>query len=285
MIQSSDHGKQQAAETFDVKILRQQAPGEPSYWERHRVVRQHDMNVISVLQEVAAEAKTVDGQDVSPVAWDCNCLEEVCGACTMVINGRVRQACSALVDRLLEDKPGEIVLEPMTKFPVVRDLLVDRSRMFEALKRVHAWIDVDGYYDAGPGPRQSQDDQESAYPLSQCMSCGCCLEACPQYSKIELERLPEETDEQFAERKQAAYRRGFVGAAAISQAVLFNTHPTGKMQADQRLDSLMESGGIQVCGNAQKRSRDCPKEIPLTRSIARIGRSTTIRAIKKFFER
>ena len=117
------------------------------------------------------------------------------------------------------------------------------------------------------------------------MSCGCCLEACPQYSKIELERLPEETDEQFAERKQAAYRRGFVGAAAISQAVLFNTHPTGKMQADQRLDALMEPGGIQVCGNAQNCVAVCPKEIPLTRSIARIGRSTTIRAIKKFFER
>ena len=54
---------------------------------------------------------------VAPVAWDCNCLEEVCGACTMLVNGRTRQACTALVDRLSEDNPKEIELQPMTKFP------------------------------------------------------------------------------------------------------------------------------------------------------------------------
>ena len=84
------------------------------------------MNVISVLQRIAAQAQTSDGKPVTPVAWDCNCLEEVCGACTMLVNGRVRQACTALVDRLLEEEAGEIELRPMTKFPVVRDLMVDR---------------------------------------------------------------------------------------------------------------------------------------------------------------
>src|SRR5687768_5173384 len=90
---------------FDVKVLRQDGPQRASYWERHRVDYESDMNVISVLQKIAAVAQTADGKRVAPVAWDCNCLEEVCGACTMVINGRVRQACSALVDRLLEDQP------------------------------------------------------------------------------------------------------------------------------------------------------------------------------------
>src|SRR6478735_3317262 len=98
------------------------------------------MNVISVLQRVAAQAATADGKKVAPVAWDCNCLEEVCGACTMVINGRVRQACSALVDRLLEQQANEIELQPMTKFPVVRDLVVDRGRLFRALIKTKAWI-------------------------------------------------------------------------------------------------------------------------------------------------
>ena len=106
-----------ALESFDVRILRQDGPGQPSYWERHRVAYQPDMNVISVLQTIAAEAKTADGKDVAPVVWDCNCLEEVCGACTMVVNGRVRQACSALVDRLLEEQPGEIELRPATQVP------------------------------------------------------------------------------------------------------------------------------------------------------------------------
>ncbi len=138
MISANGNG-QSTPHSFEVRILRQNAPGEASYWERHRVPHQQDMNVISVLQSVAAQAETADGRTVSPVAWDCNCLEEVCGACTMVINGRVRQACSALVDRLLEDNPEEIELRPMTKFPVVRDLMVDRGRMFNALTRVKAW--------------------------------------------------------------------------------------------------------------------------------------------------
>jgi succinate dehydrogenase / fumarate reductase iron-sulfur subunit len=271
-------------DSFEVRVLRQDAPGESSYWQRFRVPYENDMNVISVLQRIAAMASTMDGQKVAPVAWDCNCLEEVCGACTMVINGRVRQACSALVDRLLKDNPAEIELRPASKFPVVRDLMVDRSRMFQALKRIKGWIPVDGYFDHGPGPRVSPEVQQQAYPLSECMSCGCCLEACPQYTKIEVHRHEGETDDQYEARKQARYNRGFVGAAAISQTMLFNMHPTGQMNANERLDALMAEGGIQVCGNAQNCVAVCPKSIPLTRSIAKAGRATTVYAIKKLFD-
>jgi len=270
---------------FEVRILRQDAPGEQSYWQRHKVAYESDMNVISVLQRIAAQATTIDGQSVAPVAWDCNCLEEVCGACTMVINGRVRQACSALVDRLLEDRPEEIELRPMQKFPVIRDLMVDRRRLFRALEKLHCWIPVDGYYDLGPGPQASQAQQQERYPLSECMSCGCCLDACPQYTKIELERRDGETDEQFAARRDATYDRSFVGAHAISQVMLFNTHPTGKMDAAQRTDALMAEGGIQICGNAQNCVQVCPKKIPLTRSIGRAGRAATKRMFQQFFDR
>ena len=285
MADSSHNGHGNHAPThFDVRILRQEGPGKPSYWERHRVRHEPDMNVISVLQRVAAQAKTSEGKQVTPVAWDCNCLEEVCGACTMVINGRVRQACSALVDRLLEENPREIELQPASKFPVVRDLMVDRSRLFRALQRVKAWVPVDGYFDMGAGPRQSRENQERSYPLSECMSCGCCLEACPQFTKVELAREEGETDEQFAQRKNAAYDRAFVGPHAISQAMLFNAHPTGASIANERLDALMEEGGVQVCGNAQNCVAVCPKEIPLTTSIARAGRATTWRMLTKWFD-
>ena len=135
---------------------------------------------------------------MAPVVWDCNCLEEVCGSCTMVINGRVRQACSALIDTLLERAPEAIELRPMTKFPVVRDLMVDRSRMFATLEKIKAWIPVDSYYDMGPGPRQSQSQQQEAYEYSKCMTCGCCLEACPQFLKIELVEQPGESQEPSA---------------------------------------------------------------------------------------
>lgn len=284
---ASGHGNGHASKapsTFMVRILRQDAPGEASYWERHRVEHEPEMNVISVLQRIAAQAHTADGRDVAPVAWDCNCLEEVCGACTMLINGRTRQACSALVDKLLADQPDEIELRPMSKFPVVRDLVVSRARLFRALQKVQAWIPVDGYYDMGPGPRQSPAEQGQAYPLSECMSCGCCLEACPQYTKVELTKGADESDADFRERERKAFDGAFVGAHAISQVMLFNNNPTGRLNANQRLDALMEEGGIQVCGNAQNCVAVCPKKIPLTTSIGRAGRAATVRAIKKWFD-
>ena len=274
-----------APETFDVRILRQDGPGKKSYWERHRVPYEREMNVISVLQRIAAQAKTADGKTVNPVAWDCGCLEEVCGACTMVINGRVRQSCSALVDQLLADQPGRIDLQPMSKFPVVRDLMVDRTRLFRGLKKVKAWVPVDGYYDMGSGPRQGRGQQERAYPLSECMSCGCCVEACPQYQKIEEPKLSGEMPTEYEERVGKEFDKNFVGPHAISQAMLFNDHPVGKMMAGERIEALMQPGGIQACGNAQNCVAVCPKEIPLTTSIARAGRAATVHAIKKFFDR
>src|SRR6202035_5871976 len=135
-------------------------PDSEPYYEEFEIPYLPNHNVISMLMEIRRNPVTRQGKRVAPVVFDCNCLEEVCGACTMVINGRVRQACSALVDRLLEDNPEEIELRPMSKFPVVRDLVVNRSRMFEALKKLECWIPVDGYYDLGPGPRVSPELQQ-----------------------------------------------------------------------------------------------------------------------------
>ncbi|QDV25430.1 succinate dehydrogenase iron-sulfur subunit [Aureliella helgolandensis] len=274
----------QHPEKVNVRVLRQDGPGQPTYWERHQVEYEENMNVISVLQRIAAQAATVEGNKVTPVAWDCGCLEEVCGSCTMVVNGKVRQSCTALVDRLLEDNSAEIELRPMTKFPVIRDLIVDRTRLFQGLERVKAWVPVDGYSDMGPGPRQSRKQQEQSYPLSQCMSCGCCLDACPQYQKIELHRRPGETEEQFEDRKREAYGSQFMGAAPISQAVLFNSHPTGNSLAEERVEALIAPGGVQACGNAQNCVAVCPKEIPLTTSIGRAGRAATVHSLKKMFD-
>jgi succinate dehydrogenase / fumarate reductase iron-sulfur subunit len=203
----------------------------------------------------------------------------------MIINGRVRQGCSALVDKLLAERPEEIELQPMSKFPVVRDLCVNRRRLFRALEKLQAWIPVDGYYDMGPGPRQSEDQQEHSYPLSQCMSCGCCLDACPQYGKVEVARHAGESGAQFAAREDAVLDVNFVGAHAISQVIYYNMHPTGQLNAPARLDALTAPGGIQVCGNAQNCVAVCPKEIPLTTSIGRAGRETTKRAFTKWFDR
>jgi succinate dehydrogenase / fumarate reductase iron-sulfur subunit len=245
-----------------LRILRQDAPGKPKYWQNFELPYEPQLNVITCLQRIAELGQTAEGQQVTPVAWDSNCLEEVCGACTMVINGRVRQACSALVDRLLAEDGEVIQLEPMTKFPVIRDLVVDRSRMFDALKRIKAWVPVDGYYDL-PTPRLTHNEQEELYPLSRCMTCGCCLEACPQVNA----------------------KTNFIGAHAISLAVLYNSHPTGAAEKQARLDALMEKGGLMECGNAQNCVKVCPKEIPLTDSIAKAGRALTFYSIRYWLDR
>ena len=270
--------------TFTVRVLRQDLPGKPGYWNEFRVEYEPDMNVISALQKIAESPVTADGRKVAPVVWECNCLEEVCGSCTMVINGRVRQACSALIDNLLKDRPEGIELRPMTKFPVVRDLMVDRSRLFASLEKIKAWVPVDSYYDMGPGPRQSQEQQEFAYEYSKCMSCGCCLEACPQFLKMELLKQPDESLEQFRARLREAVDRTFIGAHAIAQVDFFNMNPIGAMNASERLDALTAEGGIQVCGNAQNCVKVCPKGLPLTTAIARGGRAATLHSLKKIFD-
>ena len=114
---------------FLVRVKRQDGANQPSYWQEFEVPVKPSQNIISVLQYIAANPTTTSGEAIEPVVWDSGCLEEVCGACTMVINGRVRQSCSALVPELLEEADGgPVTLEPMTKFPVVRDLFVDRQR-------------------------------------------------------------------------------------------------------------------------------------------------------------
>ena len=71
------------------------------------------MNVISSMMEIARNPVTRDGKPTTPVTYDSNCLEEICGSCAMLINGKARMACSALIDNL--EKP--ITLEPLSKFP------------------------------------------------------------------------------------------------------------------------------------------------------------------------
>lgn len=256
------------ARTIRVRVKRCDGPGKVQRWETFKVHVEPGANVISVLQTIAANPVTVEGTQTTPVVWDSGCLEEVCGACTMVINGKVRQSCSCLIDVYCPNEGDEISLEPMSKFPVIRDLWVDRSRLFHNLQRVKAWVPIDGSYDLGAGPIESPSKQETRYTLSTCMSCGCCLEACPQFN---LEEDPAKWDESF------------IGAHAISQARLFNEHETGKQLKKDRLDALMGPGGVSDCGNAQNCVKVCPKEIPLTESIAAIGRAVTFHSIARWF--
>lgn len=238
-------------------ITRQTDSKSAPYTEEFMVPYRSNMNIISALMEIQKNPVNTKGEPSTPVIWESVCLEEVCGACSMVINGKPRQACSSLIDQL--EQP--IQIEPLATFPVMRDLTVDRSRMFDAFKKIKAWIPIDGTYDLGPGPRMPEKTRQWAYELSKCMTCGCCLEACPNVNE----------------------KSDFIGPAPLSQVHLFNAHPTGEMHKEERLAALMGEGGITSCGNSQNCVEVCPKGIPLTTSIAALNRQVTLQSFKNFF--
>ena len=99
-------------------ITRQNDMNSEPYQEEFEVPYRPNLNVIAALMEIRRNPVNKKGEKTTPVIWEMNCLEEVCGACSMIINGKPRQSCSAIVDQL--EQP--IRLEPMTTFPVVRDL-------------------------------------------------------------------------------------------------------------------------------------------------------------------
>lgn len=246
--------------TIILKIYRG-APGK-QHWEEFELPLLPSSNVISCLMEIRKNPINRKGERVTPVVWEDGCLEEVCGSCSMLINGYPRQACSCLIEEVIAESGSHtITLAPFTKFPLIRDLMVDREKMFEALKKVHGWIDVENYWDQGEGPKLSPKVQEVRYLLSTCMTCGCCSEGCPQVND----------------------RSKFMGPAPISQVRLFNSHPSGAMHKSERLRAVMDAEGVNGCGNAQNCVRVCPKKIPLTDSIAAIGRDVTLEAFRQLF--
>jgi succinate dehydrogenase / fumarate reductase iron-sulfur subunit len=222
--------------TVEIHIRRRANPDASPYWEQFVIPYRPNLNIISCLMEIQKNPVNKAGERTTPVVWSMNCLEQVCGICTMV------------------EQP--IKLEPMSKFPNIRDLVVDRQQMFDHLRRVHAWIELDGTHDLGPGPRMDQDEVQERYAYSRCMTCGCCLEACPQY----------EGD-------------NYIGPQAIAQVRLFNMHPSGKMTRKERLEGIMGPDGITNCGNAQNCVKACPMNIPLTRAIYEENRETVVHGL------
>ena len=95
------------------------------------------------------------------------------------------------------------------------------------------------------------------------MTCGCCMEACPQYNS----------------------RSEFLGPAPMAQSYLFLIHPTGRLHQTELRRIALEPGGINDCGNAQNCVRVCPKKVPLTEAIAGLYRETTIQWFRDLFSR
>jgi succinate dehydrogenase / fumarate reductase iron-sulfur subunit len=151
---------------YNLKIKRQKEKGLKSYWQSIDYVCTDEENetVATVLNKLA------DGED--PVAWECSCLQKKCGSCAMIIDGRPQLACNFFLKNHRGKKP--IVIEPLRKFPVVRDLIVDRSIMRENLKKIRAWMESEAVI-------SGEKKLEKMYDASRCLQCGCCLEVCPNF--------------------------------------------------------------------------------------------------------
>ena len=247
-------------ETFILRIFRGEAGSQ--YWEEFEGVLRPFVNVITALMDIQKRPVTKEGDTVGPVVWEAGCLEEVCGSCSMLVNGKPRQACTALIEPIIKQTRNNVItLAPLSKFPLVRDLIVDRTSMFENLKKAVAWVEVDESRAPAAHDKISQEKQEVMHILATCMTCGCCQEACPQINA----------------------RSQFVGPQVVGQVRLFNIHPTARFQKSERLRMMMQEEGISGCSNAQNCVKACPKEIPLTDAIAAVSRDATLQAIKDLF--
>ena len=86
--------------SLKVKIQRREREGAPTHFDTFEIPYRRNLNVISVLMEIRKNPVTVEGKQTTPPVWDMSCLEQVCGICTMIINGRVNRAIATLVRML-----------------------------------------------------------------------------------------------------------------------------------------------------------------------------------------
>ena len=160
---------------IQLEILRRSSAEEKPVWQVIPYeTADESATVASALQDINANPGQRDreGRPVSPVRGECSGLQKKCGACAMVIGGKPRLACDTFLREFA--KKGRVTIEPLRKFPVIADLMVDRSAMRSHLKEMQLWMNQTAKTDG--------KQQADAYEASRCLQCGCCLEVCPEYA-------------------------------------------------------------------------------------------------------
>lgn len=155
-----------------IKIKRQNAPDTPTYWQSFEYNGAKHVTVSAVLDALnyTDDLFDIDGNPATRIRWECSCMQAVCGGCAMVINGIPSLACETYIDKF---KGEELVLEPLSKFPVISDLVVDRSIIYEDLNKAKVYLENVAVSDKKHSKQQ--------YSVAKCLKCGLCLEVCPNY--------------------------------------------------------------------------------------------------------
>jgi len=157
-----------------IEIKRQESAESKPYFQSIRLnPEKENLTVASLLREINAkpDIRDIEGKPVSQISWECSCLQKKCGACAMLINGKPRLACDAFLKDYV--KKGKISLAPFSKFPVIKDLIVDRSILYNNLKDIKNYLEKD--------INLTDKNTDTAYEVSRCLMCGCCLEVCPNF--------------------------------------------------------------------------------------------------------
>lgn len=227
----------------NLKIWRQEGPSDKGHFMEHKAEEiSPDMSFLEMIDVVNQQLIKKGDR---PVEFDHDCREGICGMCSMVINGNPHgpeKATTTCQLHMRKFKEGDsIVVEPFRakSFPVVRDLVVDRS----SFDRI---IESGGYISVNTGEAQDANTQpvrkenaDLAFEAATCIGCGACVAACKNASASL-----------------------FVSAKLAHLSLL----PQGQVEAEDRVLSMvaqMDKEGFGACTNVGACSAACPKEIKL----------------------
>lgn len=234
-----------------LKIWRQKSAEEKGFFEVYEAKDiDTDMSFLEML-DVVNEGITLSGGE--PIAFDSDCREGICGMCGAVVNGDPHGPVDAttlcqLHMRSFSD--GQTILvEPWRSaaFPVVKDLVVDRSA-FDRIIQAGGYISVKtGSASEANSVPIDHNSAEEAMDAAQCIGCGACVASCPNASAML-----------------------FVGAKVSHLALL----PQGRVECVERVKKMveqMDKEGFGNCSNEYECGANCPKEINVSH-IARMNR-------------
>jgi len=234
-----------------LKIWRQKSAKDPGGFEIYPVkdISTH-MSFLEML-DVLNEKLLSEGKD--PVAFDHDCREGICGTCGMMINGRPHGPMKATTTCQLHMRSFQegdtIVIEPFRAraFPVIRDLVVDRSA-FDRIIQAGGYVSVN----TGSAPEANsipvpKDVADESMNAAACIGCGACVAACPNAAAML-----------------------FTGAKISHLGLLPQGQPE-RWERSLRMVETMDAQGFGHCTNAAECSEACPKEIPIE-VIARMNR-------------
>ena len=158
-----------------VKIRRQKSPESDPYWQTFECPVSGNETVSTILDRLNYTDDLYDtsGNRAPLIRWETSCSQKMCGACAMVINGTPGLACGTFIRNL--DCSNALVLEPLSKFPVISDLIVDRNIIAKNLKL------AESYSDQSSAAKPNEYFQ--MYATAKCLKCGLCLEVCPNYKR------------------------------------------------------------------------------------------------------